>query len=49
MVSMQTERRGADQRILRCAAYTRKSTEEGLEKDFNTLDAQREMRRGVHP
>src|SRR3954447_2023172 len=27
---------------LRCAVYTRKSTEEGLEMEFNTLDAQRE-------
>ncbi|RYZ14770.1 MAG: recombinase family protein, partial [Alphaproteobacteria bacterium] len=27
---------------LRCAIYTRKSTEEGLEKEFNSLDAQRE-------
>ena len=27
---------------LRCAIYTRKSTEEGLEKAFNSLDAQRE-------
>ena len=26
---------------LRCAIYTRKSTEEGLEQDFNSLDAQR--------
>ena len=26
----------------RCAVYTRKSTDEGLEKDFNSLDAQRE-------
>ena len=26
----------------RCAVYTRKSTEEGLEKEFNSLDAQRE-------
>src|SRR5437660_10650957 len=26
----------------RCAVYTRKSTEEGLEQEFNTLDAQRE-------
>ena len=26
----------------RCAIYTRKSTEEGLEQDFNLLDAQRE-------
>jgi site-specific DNA recombinase len=27
---------------IRCAIYTRKSTEEGLEHAFNTLDAQRE-------
>ena len=27
---------------LRCAIYTRKSTEEGLEQNFNSLDAQRE-------
>ena len=26
----------------RCAIYMRKSTEEGLEQDFNSLDAQRE-------
>src|SRR3981189_1015963 len=26
----------------RCAGYTRKSTEEGLEMEFNSLDAQRE-------
>jgi len=29
-------------RRLRCAIYTRKSTEEGLDMEFNTLDAQRE-------
>jgi site-specific DNA recombinase len=29
-------------RQLNCAIYTRKSTEEGLEQEFNTLDAQRE-------
>jgi DNA invertase Pin-like site-specific DNA recombinase len=29
-------------RPLRCAIYTRKSSEEGLEQDFNSLDAQRE-------
>jgi DNA invertase Pin-like site-specific DNA recombinase len=29
-------------RKLRCAIYTRKSTEEGLEQEFNSLDAQRE-------
>ena len=28
----------------RCAIYTRKSTEEGLEQSFNSLDAQREAR-----
>lgn len=27
---------------IRCAVYTRKSTDEGLEKEFNTLEAQRE-------
>src|SRR5579862_9804567 len=27
---------------LRCAIYTRKSTEHGLELEFNSLDAQRE-------
>ena len=33
---------GANKRPLRCAVYTRKSTEEGLEQEFNSLDAQRE-------
>ena len=28
--------------VVRCAIYTRKSTEEGLDQDFNSLDAQRE-------
>jgi len=28
--------------LVRCAVYTRKSTEEGLEQEFNSLDAQRE-------
>lgn len=28
--------------IKRCAVYTRKSSEEGLEQEFNSLDAQRE-------
>ncbi|WP_084112841.1 recombinase family protein [Belnapia moabensis] len=27
---------------LRCAVYTRKSTDEGLDREFNTLDAQRD-------
>jgi len=31
-----------NRRSLRCAIYTRKSTEEGLEQEFNTLQAQRE-------
>ena len=30
------------QRKIRCAIYTRKSSEEGLEQDFNSLHAQRE-------
>ncbi|MGN6546567.1 MAG: recombinase family protein [Aureliella sp.] len=29
-------------KTIRCAIYTRKSTEEGLEQEFNSLDAQRE-------
>jgi len=28
--------------LVRCAIYTRKSTDEGLDQDFNSLDAQRE-------
>src|SRR5437588_8782954 len=40
-------RSGAEQEqpgssTLRCAIYTRKSTEEGLTREFNTLEAQRE-------
>ena len=31
-----------DKRPIRCAIYTRKSTQEGLEQGFNSLDAQRE-------
>ncbi len=27
---------------VRCAVYTRKSTEDGLEQEFNSLDAQRQ-------
>src|SRR5205809_3077010 len=30
------------QQKLRCAVYTRKSSEEGLDMEFNSLDAQRE-------
>src|SRR5215469_10843021 len=29
-------------KTVRCAIYTRKSTEEGLDQEFNSLDAQRE-------
>ena len=29
-------------KILRCAVYTRKSSEEGLDQDFNSLEAQRD-------
>jgi hypothetical protein len=37
------DRRGpAPAPVVRCAVYTRKSTEEGLEQEFNSLDAQRE-------
>ena len=32
----------AENRVIRCAIYTRKSTEEGLQQEFNSLDAQRE-------
>lgn len=29
-------------KVIRCAVYGRKSSEEGLEQEFNSLDAQRE-------
>ena len=32
----------SQRKIFRCAIYTRKSSEHGLEQDFNSLDAQRE-------
>ena len=31
-----------EKKQIRCAIYTRKSTEEGLEQSFNSLDAQRD-------
>ena len=37
-----TNRKNARETTARCAIYTRKSTEEGLEQEFNTLDAQRD-------
>ncbi|MDP6736719.1 MAG: recombinase family protein, partial [Nitrospinaceae bacterium] len=39
---MSTRRNDKTPPTIRCAIYTRKSTEEGLEQDFNSLDAQRE-------
>ena len=33
---------GPQAKVIRCAIYTRKSTEEGLHQEFNSLDAQRE-------
>lgn len=41
-VSPEGERTKSPVRRLRCAIYTRKSSEEGLEQEFNSLDAQRE-------
>jgi len=35
-------KRNDEQTTVRCAIYTRKSTDEGLEREFNSLDAQRE-------
>ena len=42
MASQTSNGTGRGQMRLRCAIYTRKSSEEGLEQDFNSLDAQRE-------
>src|SRR5260370_16402863 len=36
-------------RKLRCAVYTRKSSEDGLEMEFNSVDAQREACEGYIP
>jgi site-specific DNA recombinase len=36
------DQRPRQSRASRCAIYTRKSTEEGLDQEFNSLDAQRE-------
>ena len=38
---MRSDNQG-QRRPTRCAIYTRKSTEEGLDQEFNSLDAQRE-------
>src|SRR5262245_37920329 len=37
-----TQKQTSAAQKLRCAIYTRKSTEEGLQREFNSLDAQRE-------
>ena len=39
----------SETRVVRCAVYTRKSTEEGLQQEFNTLDAQRESGEAYPP
>jgi site-specific DNA recombinase len=41
-MSKSTPKGSDDKKVVRCAIYTRKSTEEGLQQEFNTLDAQRE-------
>ena len=42
MSTRKTAKPATDVKLVRCAIYTRKSTEEGLEQAFNSLDAQRE-------
>src|SRR5271168_3576673 len=37
-----TPNQPAQAKLVHCAVYTRKSSDEGLDKEFNTLDAQRE-------
>jgi site-specific DNA recombinase len=37
----------AEKKVIRCAIYTRKSTEEGLQQEFNSLDAQREAAEAI--
>ena len=41
---MKNNGKKVDAATIRCAIYTRKSTEEGLEKEFNSLDASRRAR-----
>ena len=41
-VPAKTANESGEGKIIRCAIYTRKSTEEGLQQEFNSLDAQRE-------
>ena len=42
MARSRTARGAAPSGVVRCAVYTRKSSEDGLEQAFNSLDAQRE-------
>lgn len=42
MSKARTQAKASAPRTFRCAIYTRKSTEEGLEQEFNSLDAQRD-------
>jgi site-specific DNA recombinase len=39
---MRKRDRPKSSQIFRCAIYTRKSSDDGLEQEFNSLDAQRE-------
>jgi site-specific DNA recombinase len=41
-MSKRDPKAGTIKQVIRCAIYTRKSTEEGLQQEFNSLDAQRE-------
>jgi site-specific DNA recombinase len=41
-MNARTNSRGPAPAPARCAIYTRKSSDEGLDQDFNSLDAQRE-------
>jgi len=40
--------KNATTKLVRCAIYTRKSSEEGLDQEFNSLQAQREACEGLH-
>lgn len=42
MTRTRTRNPAAAKRTIRCAIYSRKSTDDGLEQEFNSLDAQRE-------
>src|SRR4029078_3881361 len=42
MSTSKTNGKSVTRASVRCAIYTRKSTEEGLQQEFNSLDAQRE-------